>query len=68
MGCLQFDGRDVVAVLEQASGVEPVDRFGGGVFDLVDGVSGAEVSDHFGLVEAVDGLGQHVVGRADGAD
>jgi hypothetical protein len=34
--------------------------FGGGVFDLVDASPGTLVSDHFGLVEAVDGLGQRV--------
>src|SRR5664280_2099930 len=66
MGLLQLDRGDVAAVLEQAAGVEPVDPFGGGVFDLVDAVPGAEASDHLGLVEAVDGLGQRVVvARAD---
>jgi hypothetical protein len=69
MCVLELDVWDVAAVLEQAAGVEPVDPFGGGVFDLVDVVPGAEVSDDLGLVEAVDGLGQRVVvGRADRSD
>jgi hypothetical protein len=57
VGILQFDRWDVASVLEQAGGVEPVDPFGGGVFDVVDAAPGALGSDHFGLLEAVDGLG-----------
>ena len=60
MGLLQLDGWNVAAVLEQAGGVEPVDPFRGGVLDLVDAAPRAEASDHFGLVEAVDGLSQCV--------
>ena len=40
VGVLEFDRWDVAAVLEQAAGVEPVDPFGGGVFDLVDWCQG----------------------------
>ena len=50
VGVLQLDRRDVAAVLEQAGGVEPVDPFCGGVFDLVDAAPQALVSDDLGLV------------------
>ena len=69
VGLLQLDRWDVAAILEQAGGVEPVDPFGGGVFDLVDAAPRALVPDDLGLVEAVDGLGQRVViARPDRAD
>jgi hypothetical protein len=58
---LGFGGWDVAAVLGQAAVVEPVDPFGGGVFDGVQGVPGAAGFDELGLVKPVDGLGQGVV-------
>jgi hypothetical protein len=37
VGRLQFDGRDVAAVLVEAAMVEPVNPFGGGHLDVLDG-------------------------------
>jgi hypothetical protein len=49
--------------------VEPVDPFGGGQFEFLDGPPWLAGFDQFGLVEPVDGLGQGIViGAADGAD
>ena len=69
VGRLQFDGWDVPAVLIEAVVVEPVDPFGGGEFDLLDGPPGLAWFDQLGLVQAVDRFGQGVViGAADRAD
>jgi hypothetical protein len=40
---------------------KPVDPFGGGQLEFLDGPPGLAGSDQFGLVQAVDGLGQRVV-------
>ena len=61
VGGLEFDGWDVAAVLVEAAVVEPVDPFGGGELDLLDGPPGLAGFDQFGLVEAVDRLGERVV-------
>ena len=69
IGGLHFDGWDVAAVFVEAAVVEPVDPFGGGVLDLLDGAPGLARSDQLGLVQAVDGFGQRVViGAADRPD
>ena len=58
---LGFDGWDVAAVLVEPAVVEPVDPFGGRVFDVVDGLPRFARFDQFGLVQAVDRLGESVV-------
>ncbi len=63
VGILEFGRWDVAAVLVEPSEVEPVDPFGGGQFDLFDGLPRAVLLDQFGLVEAVDRLGEGVVVR-----
>ena len=63
MGLLGFDRGEVVAVLERAAVVEPVDPFGGGDLEIVDALPWPSRFDQFGLVEAVDCLGQCVVER-----
>ena len=69
VGRLHLDGWDVAAVLVEAVVVEPVDPFGSGVFDLVDGAPGLAWFDQLGLVQAVDRFGERVViGAADRAD
>ena len=40
IGCLQIDGWDVAAVFVEAAVVEPVDPFGGGQLDLLNGPPG----------------------------
>ena len=61
IGSLQIDRWDVAAVFVEAAVVEPVDPFGGGQFDFFDGAPGLAGFDQFGLVQAVDRLGQSVV-------
>ena len=69
IGCLQIDGWDVAAVFVEAAVVEPVDPFGGGQFDLLDGAPRLSGFDQLGFVQPVDRLGQRViVGAADGTD
>ena len=66
IGSLQIDRWDVAAVFVEAAVVEPVDPFGGGQFDFLDGAPGLAGFDQLSLVEAVDRLGQGiVVGAAD---
>ena len=49
--------------------VEPVDPFGGGQFDFLDGAPGLAGLDQLGLVQPIDRLGQGVVvGAAARAD
>ena len=55
-----FCGRDIADGLQDAPVVEPIDPYEGGEFDTLEGFPGAPV-DEFGLVEAVDGLGERVV-------
>jgi hypothetical protein len=61
IGSLQFDRWDVAAVLVEAVVVAPVNPFGGGQLEFLDGPPGLAGPDQFGLVQAVDGLGQRVV-------
>jgi len=63
IGCLQIDGWDVAAVFVEAAVVEPVDPFGGGQFDLLDGAPRLSGCDQFGFVQPVDGFGQRVIPR-----
>jgi hypothetical protein len=53
VGSLEFDGRDVAAVFVEAAVVEPVDPFGGGQLDLLDGPPAFARFDEFGLVQAL---------------
>src|ERR1700746_1234480 len=43
--------------------VEPVDPFGGGIFDLVDGAPGSAGFDQLGFVQAVDRLRERIIER-----
>ena len=62
-------GRDISDRLEEASSVEPVDPFESGVLDGFETAPWATPVDEFGLVEAVDRLGEGVVvAVADAAD
>jgi len=63
---LGLDGWDVAAVLEQPAVVEPVDPLGGRVLDVIDGLPRLAWLDQFGLVQAVDRLGESVVIRLTG--
>ena len=49
---LCLDGCEVVAVLERAAVVEPVDPFGGRDLEVVEPVPGPPALDQLGLVEA----------------
>ena len=60
---LELGWWDVAAVLVQTAVVVPVDPLGGRDLDGIDGAPWPAVTDHFGLVRAVDGLGQGVVVR-----
>jgi len=69
VGVFEVGRWDVAAVLVEAPVVEPVDSFGVGVLDVLDGAPGAAGLDQLGLVQAVDRLGQGVVEAvADGPD
>ena len=61
VGPLQFDWWDVAAVFVEAVVVEPVDPFGGGVFDLVDGPPRLAWFDQFGLVQPIYRLREGIV-------
>ena len=61
MGGLELGGRDIAAVLVESAVVEPVDPFGGGQFDFLDGAPRLPRLDQLGLVEAVDRLRQRVI-------
>jgi hypothetical protein len=43
--------------------IEPIDPFGGGILDLLDGLSQAPVFDQLGLVQTVDRLGERIIER-----
>ncbi len=58
---LGFGRRDVADGLEQSAVVEPVDPFERGVFDGLERSPGSAAMDHFGLLKAIDRLGQSVV-------
>ena len=67
--CFELRGWDSAEVVKDAAVVEPVDPFEGGDFEVFEAAPGSFVSHEFGLVEAVDGLGESVVvGIAAGAD
>jgi hypothetical protein len=66
VGGLEFGGWDVAAVLVQAAVDEPVDPLRGGDLDVVDGLPRPARLDQFGLVQAVDRLGEGVVVRLTG--
>ena len=69
VGDLQIHRCDVSAVFVEAVAVEPVDPFGGGQLDLLDGPPRLAGFDQLGFVQPVDRLGQRViVGAADGTD
>lgn len=55
-----------VELAVEALVVPPPDVFEGREFDLLDGPPGAALADEFGLVEAVDCLGEGVVERLSG--
>jgi hypothetical protein len=58
---LDFDGCEVVAVLEEAAVVVPGDPFGGFDLDVVEAMPGTPGLDQLGLVQPDHGLGQGVV-------
>jgi hypothetical protein len=60
---LQFCWRNVSAVLVEPSVIEPIDPFGGGILDLLDGPPRAPVFDQLGLVQTVDRLGERIIER-----
>ena len=60
VGAFHVGWWDVAAVLVEASVDDPVDPFGGGELELVDGAPRASGFDHLGLVEPVDCLGERV--------
>jgi hypothetical protein len=43
--------------------IEPIDVFGGSVFDLLDGTPRSLVLDQLGFVQTVDRLGERVIVR-----
>src|SRR6478609_8585104 len=63
VGVLQFCWRNVSAVLVEPSVIEPIDPFGGGILDLLDGPPRAPVFDQLGLVQTVDRLGERIIER-----
>ena len=68
VGLFCFYGREVVAVLERAAVVEPVDPLSGRDLEILKTLRWAAGLDELGLVEPDDRLGQGVViGRADSA-
>ena len=69
VGAFGLCGRDVSDRLKKAACVEPVDPMQGGKFDILDTAPRVAAMDHFGLVEAVDRLGERVVvGISDASD
>ena len=63
VGVLQFCWRNVSAVLVEPSVIEPIDPFGGGILDLLDGPPRAPVFDQLGLVQTGDRLGEGIIER-----
>jgi hypothetical protein len=69
IGGLQIGGWDVAAVFVEAAVIEPVDPFGGGHLDFLDGAPGLAGLDQLGFVQPVDSFGERVViGAADRSD
>jgi hypothetical protein len=52
---------DVSDGFEESAVVKPVDPFEGGELHVFESLPGSLLPDHFGLVEAVDGLGESIV-------
>src|SRR4051794_22341489 len=61
VACFGLGGWNVADRFEQAPVVEPVHPFQGGEFDSLQAAPWPAAADHFGLVEAVDGLGQGII-------
>ena len=61
VGLFQLGGRDVAAVLIQASVVEPVDPFRGGELDLINALPQRSGPDQLSLEQPVDRLRHSVV-------
>lgn len=69
VACFGLGGWNVADGFEQAPVVEPVHPLQGGKLDVFQVAQWPAASDHLGLVEAVDRLGQEVViGMADATD
>ena len=64
VACFGLGGWNVADGFEQTPVVEPVHPFQCGEFDGFQAAPWPATSDHFGLVEAVDGLGQGIVSPA----
>ena len=60
---LDLGGCQVVAVLERAAVVEPVDVSGGGDLEVIEALPRPPWLSHLGLIEPDHGLGQSVVVR-----
>ena len=61
VACFGLGGWNVADVLEQAPVVEPIHPFQGGELDGLQAAPRPAAADYFGLVEAVDRLGQGVI-------
>ncbi len=61
VGRLELRRRNVADGLEQPPVVEPVHPLERGVLDVIDTVPRTGTTDHLGLEEADDGLGERVV-------
>ena len=61
VACFGLGGWNVADRFEQAPVVEPVHPFQGGEFDSLQAAPWSTAADHFGLVEAVDRLGQGII-------
>jgi hypothetical protein len=60
VACFGLGGWNVADRFEQAPVAEPVHPFQGGGFDGLQAAPWPAAADHFGLVEAIDRLGQGV--------
>ena len=61
VACFGLGGWNVADRFEQAPVVEPIHPFQGGEFDSLQAAPSPAAADHFGLVEAVDGLGEGII-------
>ena len=62
-GVLEFCRWDVTAVLVEPAMIEPVDPFGSGKLDLLQGPPGPAGFDELGLEQPIDRLRERVVPR-----
>ena len=60
VACLGFGGRDIADGLEEAPMVEPVHPFQGGKLDRLGVAPGTAPSNHLGLEQADDRLGESI--------